>query len=211
MEKTKKSYFNIVGGVIFIILALLNIFLFLHYLRYGGMWWRFLISIIAYITISIPLFLRSKKLWPILVGFILLSICQLIYCIIGTIRYLDPPKFMGSNTGINSPAFVAHLTTNLFAIGANIFAVVITILTFKEDTRRKEKIKKLWFVPTILSVLSIVIILIFSAIKVYILNGVFIFLQFTYVFYIVGILFAMMWIAYPNGFNKNPVESLEKI
>lgn len=202
MENTKQSYFNIVGGVMFVILAVLNI-LFLRMHSFFSLIFP-LFSFIAYITISITLFLRSKKLWPMLVGFIILSICQLVSCIINTINYLSYDRYVLF-------AIINLITNLLFVVGANIFAVIITALAINSDYKKKVAIKKLWFVPAALSAISVIIYIATIILDIFdfeIINygAIFDISQLFSIFYVIGVLFAMMWLAYPNGFNKKADE-----
>ena len=200
METSKKSVTNIVGGLIYVLCALFAVLsawsLYKYEIIEGQAMLWLILGIAAYAVISIALF--AKKQSPLLVvGFVILAILTIRsmygYCQSGYLYY-----FEAGGGGLYTRSFhFSIMIQELLVLGTYVVAVIITLMLFAGDVNKKNTARKFWFIPAALYAVSVLLGIIPITSSLHIESIV----------CVVGIFFAMMWIAYPDGMPQKTIVS----
>lgn len=200
-KKTAGKY-SLVAGILFA--ASIAVMLFVGLWQYGFMWqvyWGWLLnsnnsvflSTIAYAILAFALIKNQRNSIPV-IGFVLLTIGELI-AIIGTIRNIA----LGGVRGI-------ILIYDIFYLLSWLSATAVSAVCLTEYLPQyREKVKRLWFVPVIVFVIAYIIELVsrcFGAYGFYLgylFSRYFLLHTFETIVLAAGMVFALLWCAYPDG------------
>lgn len=182
---SNKSSINIIGGCLFAVLAIMQLF---DMVRYGASLWSFL-RIAAIVIIAVALFAKMKK--PLAsVGFAVLAV------LMAYITYLNIQQ-----GGYRFAALIDifRLASNLLVIITYIIAAIMVVILLGAEESRKQFAQKCWFIPAAVYAVAIIFDIL------YILVYRFLQVGFEDFLIIAGLLFSMLWMAYPDGMAKKTI------
>ena len=196
---SNKSSINIIGGCLFAVLAIRQLYITIYngyatkYFMGGSIW--SVLKIVAFAIIAVALFAKIKS--PLSsVGFVILTMV--------TVHMISQNYKYGR--------YLSHLRIDyfrmlpeLFVIVAYIIAALMIVMLFMADESRKEFVRKCWFIPAVVyvisSIFSIILIVRASAASIFPLQRA----NFWDIVIIAGLLFSMLWMAYPDGMAKKTI------
>ena len=205
MKTTKISPANIIGGLLFAIMTVLSLYNIARF-HSANLW--SILEIAACTLISITLFVRMKNPLPA-AGFVILAIIQIYYMYFNFrsgYAYTVWTRYRGHYTESFN---LLTMIPDLLILGTYIFAAIITIMVYTGDENKRNRVKRLWFVPAVLYAASwlfgIILRLVFNG-QWY--GGYYLFELYSLVItilYVVSILFALLGIAYPDGMFQQTI------